>query len=643
MALQSRFSIPIRIVAGLVLVLATFLTVSIYSLVQHDRISKTLRLLDEGYLPVALTLGEAKATQAVYTTLLERALEEDAAATRNWLKAAQRVRPVTLRRAYEGIEKAEALATALGDEKALRSVTVSLGRVEKRFAKLQATYDNLFELLDAGQNEETQALFEGLREDELQIQRDYRSAWRQIQKKIEKTSALAADQERGVTILLSVLGLVALIVGVAVIFWAQRILRPIPLLHQRVAAVARGDLSLSVDLPRDDELGQLLSEFEKMVAALAARDMRLREARLGEQRLQRMQVQIVEALRAAVLVVAPDRIVRVVNPAATEILGVSNSERSVHLDETSLGRKCPALLDAIQQVSEGGLPQTLEAQQLKGFDERLVDVLVTPFGDATEGEFTRSVLIVADDVTDAAATKSRLIQSERLAAIGRMAAHVTHEVRNPLSSVGLNVEMLADELNASDDESRALLKSIRQELNRLEGITEEYLRLARLPDPALYAENTVDIVRSTIDFVGREMETFGVKIELRADNKIPDVAVDEGQFRQALMNILRNAREAMPEGGTIRVDVQRYDHGVRVQVHDEGSGIPEDEVTRVFDLFYTTKERGTGLGLALTQQIIAAHGGTIVCKARHPKGTTFEVWLPSAAGDATASPMRRVG
>ena len=643
MALPSRFSIPTRIVAGLVLVLSAFGAVQIYSLVQHDRINKTLRLLDEGYLPVALTLGEAKATQAVYATLLERALEADATATRNWLKAAQRVRTVTLRRAYEGIERAENLALALGDEHALGLVRVSLDRVGKLFAGVRSKYDSLFLLMEEGNVEEAQPLFEALREDELQIQRDYRSAWRQIQKKIEKTSSLAADQERGVTILLSLLGLLAFIVGVAVIWWAQRILRPIPLLHQRVAAVARGDLSPSVDLRRDDELGQLLTAFEKMVEALSARDLRLQEARLGEQRLQRMQVQIVEALRAAVLVVASDRSVRVVNPAANNILGVVSSDSVLRLDETPLSRTCPAIVEAIDRVSRDGIPTTLEAQQLTGFDERLVDVLVTPFGDAVDKDLARSVLVVADDVTDAAATKSRLIQSERLAAIGRMAAHVTHEVRNPLSSVGLNVEMLADELGADDDESRDLLRSIRQELNRLEAITEEYLRLARLPEPSLIAEDAVDIIRSTIDFVGREMQTFGVEVSLRADAKIPEIAVDEGQFRQAVMNLLRNAREAMPEGGTIVVDVQRYDSGVRIQIHDEGSGIPESERGRVFDLFYTTKERGTGLGLALTQQIVAAHGGKIACKARHPRGTTFDVWLPAVTGDASASAMRRVG
>jgi signal transduction histidine kinase len=110
--------------------------------------------------------------------------------------------------------------------------------------------------------------------------------------------------------------------------------------------------------------------------------------------------------------------------------------------------------------------------------------------------------------------------------------------------------------------------------------------------------------------------------------QLPAVAMDEPQFRQAVLNLLRNAREAMHDGGVVKLEAMRYNDGVRIQVHDEGPGIGEEDREHIFDLFYTTKERGTGLGLPLTQQIVVAHGGKIRCKARHPQGTTFEVWLP---------------
>ncbi|MGB5192111.1 MAG: ATP-binding protein, partial [Polyangiales bacterium] len=524
----------------------------------------------------------------------------------------------------------------------LRSVRRELDAISRAYEQIDEQYEQLFATID-DETEVADELLSKLRNTEQRIERNYDRASQSVQQRISRTSALAASQSERATFLLGLLGILALFVGVAVTFLSQRLLRPIPLLHQRVAAVARGDLSSTVDIKRNDELGQLVAEFESMVLALAARDQRLREAALAEQRLQRMQVQIVEALRAAILVVDRERVIKTTNPAAEDILGISPREVGSSLDDTSLFRRFPKLGEAISKVAEGGAAVTLEGERVLGFTEHLVDVLVTPFGDEVGEEGARGVLVVADDVSDAVATKSRLIQTERLAAIGRMAAHVTHEVRNPLSSIGLNVDMLGDELQGAGPESERLLESIHQELERLESITEEYLRLARLPEPSLNPEDPRHLIHDLAEFVRREMDASGVELRLDIATQLPEVAMDEPQLRQALLNLLRNAREAMPNGGVAKLEAMRYDDGVRIQIHDEGAGIGEEEREHVFDLFYTTKERGTGLGLPLTQQIVVAHGGEIACKPRHPQGTIFEIWLPAAARATSGSPVRRVG
>ncbi len=639
-------TIPTRIVMGYVVVLVAFGVVAGLSFAQHHRTSQTLGLLEDGYLPLALTLSQAKATQSVYANLVERALEsERSTPTKTWLRAALRIRPTTLRRAYDGVDKAEALAAERGQPAPLRSVRRELDAIAKAYEAIDVQYEELFNTLDQDE-EAAQERLSKLRSTEQRIERNYDRASQSVQQRISQTSSLAAEQSERATFLLGLLGLLSLLVGIGVTFLSQRLLRPIPLLHERVAAVARGDLSSTVNIKRDDELGQLVAEFERMVLALAARDQSLREAALAEQRLQRMQVQIVEALRAAIVVIDRDRVIKTTNPAADEILGVSARDVGTSIDQTSLLRRFPALARAISEVAEGGDALTLEGERIAGFTERLVDVLVTPFGDEAEEGGVRGVLVVADDVSDAVATKSRLIQTERLAAIGRMAAHVTHEVRNPLSSIGLNMDMLAEEIRAASStgqESERLLESIHQELERLESITEEYLRLARLPEPSLTPEDPGHLLRELAEFVQREMVAAGVELRLDIAPQLPAVAMDEPQLRQALLNLLRNAREAMPDGGTAKLEATRYENGVRIQVQDEGAGIGDDEREHVFDLFYTTKERGTGLGLPLTQQIVVAHGGHIACKPRHPQGTTFEIWLPAAAHATTGSPVRRVG
>jgi nitrogen fixation/metabolism regulation signal transduction histidine kinase len=642
-ARRKWLTIPTRIVLGYIVVLVAFGVVGGLSFLQHHRTSETLGLLEDGYLPLALTLSQAKATQSVYANLVERALQsERSTPTKSWLRAALRVRPTTLRRAYEGVERAEALAQERGMSAPLRSVRRELDAIAKAYEEIDAKYEQLF-ASDAGDDEVVEDLLTKLRSTEQRIERNYDRASQSVQQRISRTSALAAAQSERATFVLGLFGLLSLVVGIAVAFLSQRLLRPIPLLHQRVAAVSRGDLSSAVDIKRNDELGQLVAEFERMVQALAARDQSLREAALAEQRLQRMQVQIVEALRAAIVVVDRDRVIKTTNPAADEILGASARDVGSSIDDTSLLRRFPALGRAIAEVAEGGDARTLQGERIAGFTERLVDVLVTPFGDEAGEDGVRGVLVVADDVSEAIATKSRLIQTERLAAIGRMAAHVTHEVRNPLSSIGLNVDMLGDEICDPGSESKRLLESIQQELERLESISEEYLRLARLPEPSLTPDDPTHLLRDTAEFVRREMDAAGVELHSDLASQLPAVAMDEPQLRQALLNLLRNAREAMPDGGTAKLEATRYDGGVRIQVHDEGAGIDEEEREHVFDLFYTTKERGTGLGLPLTQQIVVAHGGSIACKPRHPHGTTFEIWLPAAAQTTSGSPVRRVG
>ena len=158
------------------------------------------------------------------------------------------------------------------------------------------------------------------------------------------------------------------------------------------------------------------------------------------------------------------------------------------------------------------------------------------------------MFVAAEDVTDELRTKERLIQSERLAAIGRMAAHVTHEVRNPLSSIGLNVELLEEELANVEPRDQELLRAIHREIEHLTAITEEYLRVARLPNPQLEPE---DLGRHRAQH--RRVRARGVGGRRRRASSstspadLPLAALDEAQIRQVLINLLKNAREAMPE------------------------------------------------------------------------------------------------
>ncbi|MEO0321724.1 MAG: ATP-binding protein [Myxococcota bacterium] len=607
-------SIPTRVLAAFLLVLLAFGAVALTSVVQHARTAQRLRLLHQGYLPLALQFSEARTTQSLFRQQLAQG-----PAARNWMQAARQVRPSTLRRVEASLARAERLAAGIEEVSTLPPVREAFEEVKTRQRALEPRYEAAFEALAAGDEAAASRQLAALEPDELAIGRAYRDGYARLQERIETLSAESAERERQASIVLGVLFGLALLFGAGLTAWARALLEPLPTLEARVAAVAEGDLSARpVVSSRQDEIGRLTRDFERMVQALAARNDRLRA-------LRRMQGQIVSGLRAGVVVVNGEGEVRTTNPAAETVLGLAGAEGTA-LAATEVGRALPELVALVRDVRASGVPARQEGLRFAGQD---LELSASPFGEA-EG----AVLLVADDVTEANRTKRRLIHTERLAAIGRMAAHVTHEVRNPLSSIGLNVELLGDELLAEGprdvEEARALLGAIQREVERLRGITEEYLRLARLPQPRLEPEDLGELVRGIGRFVAPEMARAGVGFEVEAADG-PLVAIDEGQLRQALLNLLRNAREALNEGGRVRMSVRSDDAGVLLIVEDDGPGIAPAMRERLFDLFETTKERGTGLGLPLTQQIVAAHGGTIRCtEGIDGRGTRFEIRLRRA-------------
>ncbi|MCA9673531.1 MAG: HAMP domain-containing protein [Myxococcales bacterium] len=255
-------------------------------------------------------------------------------------------------------------------------------------------------------------------------------------------------------------------------------------------------------------------------------------------------------------------------------------------------------------------------------------------GPAEVADLAREFNVMARAIED---RERELVRSERLAAVGKMAAMITHEVRNPLSSIALNTELLGDELDQLPEgkaaEARTLCRAITNEVDRLTAITEEYLAFARLPKPRLAAEQLNQVASALALFVREDLAARGVALDLELADDLPRALADEGQLRQSLLNLVRNAAEAMGEGGGRIVMATRPGGDgatVEIEVRDDGPGIPSEVRARLFDPFVSTKEGGTGLGLALTHQIVREHGGEIRVTSEPGQGASFVVALPVA-------------
>ncbi len=250
------------------------------------------------------------------------------------------------------------------------------------------------------------------------------------------------------------------------------------------------------------------------------------------------------------------------------------------------------------------------------------------------GEFNRMVESLAERDRQLARQREALLRTERLATIGKMSAHITHEIRNPLLPLSLNVELLKDELDsalagdrAARDEVSFLVDAMSRELDRLKAVTGRYLDFARLPTLEPGPTDLVAAVRDTLQFHRSEFTKFNVVLEAELE-PVPELELDGQQIRQILVNLLRNAAEALPEGGKIWVKTGNSDGVAFVEVADDGPGISEEDMEKVFGPFFSTKRTGTGLGLAVTQQIMALHGGSIEISCPEGGGTRVALRFP---------------
>lgn len=226
--------------------------------------------------------------------------------------------------------------------------------------------------------------------------------------------------------------------------------------------------------------------------------------------------------------------------------------------------------------------------------------------------------------------EQELQRKEKLSALGELASGVAHEIRNPLNAIAMTAQRFEQEFvpRKGAAEYRALTAVLRTEARRVNGIIQHFLRFARPPKLQRTPAGLRELLAHVITLLGAQAQDRGVALTVEHEGE-GMLSLDRDQMTQALLNILLNALEATPAGGTISIRTRMDHHGGTVSIADTGRGIPADALPRIFDLYYTTRPDGTGMGLPMTQQIIAQHGGTVDVESTEGKGTRFTVTLPA--------------
>jgi signal transduction histidine kinase len=243
-------------------------------------------------------------------------------------------------------------------------------------------------------------------------------------------------------------------------------------------------------------------------------------------------------------------------------------------------------------------------------------------------------------------------KSDRITFLIRLADGLAHEIKNPLSTMSINLTLLqedweraaasrnpsAPEHTPREQRSLKRIRTLQREVQRLEHVLEEFLHYARGGEVNRRPEDIARIVQELLDFVEPEDERAGIRHHVDLPVGLPLVLADESQIKQAVLNLLVNARQAMPEGGELLVRVRRVRNDVEISVTDTGIGMSPEKLERCFEEYWSDKKGGTGLGLATVRRIIEEHGGSVEVLSEAGRGSSFSIYLPLAVELTGARP-----
>ncbi|HVH27710.1 MAG TPA: ATP-binding protein [Vicinamibacterales bacterium] len=440
-----------------------------------------------------------------------------------------------------------------------------------------------------------------------------------------------------------------LALGVAVfgaMLLAQLLLKPIHVIRSGLTRLGRGELGVRLDLSQDDEFGELGTFFNTVSAQLSAdrSQMAGQVANLES---------AVHHLEDAVAIVNPRGELMFANPAMIGLVPDAAPGKSLD-DLVPAGHPLRGLAEEtlVGRHSRGPVAAVFRDERGESRERLIMTHAINhPNGDLV------GVMLVARDVAYISKVQSTIRYSRKLAALGRLSAGVAHEVKNPLNAMMIHLELLRQQFVAqpaghpspvgratvgvalaappgpdSNEAKEALehVDVIANEIHRLDDVVQGFLKFSRPEDLKLQPVNLAALINEVLPIVRPEAERVGVSLVVEPGD-VPDVNGDPMMLRQAFLNLALNACQAMPNGGTLRIRCETArGRQVKISFTDTGVGIRPEHLQRIFDLYFTTKEKGSGIGLSMVYRTVQMHDGEIEVQSTPGAGTTFRILLPEA-------------
>lgn len=397
------------------------------------------------------------------------------------------------------------------------------------------------------------------------------------------------------------------------------ILKPIRRLTREVDRIGRGDFEIDARRGRGDEIGELTSQLQLLGQQLQADRLKM----LGEKaQLQ----QVVDHLEDAIILFTRDRRILFFNKAA-EVVVRRPLEHVVGWPWEDMLEPSHPLQPLLEQAFEqqvGFRNAAIALPRDGGHKEFLVSVFFV-----TDAQQAMGAMVVIKDLESIKTLQSLISYSAKLTALGRLTSGVAHEVKNPLNAMMIHLEILKEKLDVPPEQVQQSLEVIGSEIRRLDRVVQGFLKFIRPEELSLKLLDVNALLKDVVALLETEWQKDGIRFAFQFDPILPLMAADEELLRQAFLNILLNACQAMPTGGTVAISTeQEGDEIVRVSIADTGVGIPPEDIDKIFHLYYTTKPGGSGIGLSLVYRVAQMHDGSIEVSSKVGRGTTMVVRLP---------------